>query len=172
MIGYNLFMRILGIDPGIGRLGWAIIDHDKGKQYPVAYDCLETEKNALPEKRLEQIYDQLQSICKEYKPDALAIEDLFFNKNVTTAFSVGQARGVVLLVASQHNLPVTIYTPSQIKIAVTGYGKAEKQQVGHMIKLIFKLDKLPKLDDTVDALAIALTHAFSVKSLQYKKHSV
>ena len=165
-------MRILGIDPGIGRLGWAIIEHDKGKQQPVAYDCLETEKTLSPEKRLELIYNHLQELCKNYHPDVLAIEDLFFNKNVTTAFSVGQARGVVLLVASQYNMPVTIYSPSQIKIAVTGYGKAEKHQVAHMVKLILKLEKMPKLDDTVDALAIALTHAFTLKPLQHSKHSV
>ncbi|MDE2026715.1 MAG: crossover junction endodeoxyribonuclease RuvC, partial [Patescibacteria group bacterium] len=115
--------------------------------------------------RLYAIYEEITNIIKEYKPEVLAIEDLFFNKNVKTALTVGQARGVIMLAAAQHNLKIAIYTPSQVKIALTGYGKAEKPQVGKMVQVILHLVEVPKPDDTADALAIALTHAFSAKKI-------
>lgn len=154
-------MRILGIDPGIGRLGWGIIEKNGQKVSPVIFDCLETDKKLTLPKRLQLIYDFLSSLLKKEQVDVVAIEDLFFSNNAKTAFQVGQARGVVLLVAAQKNLPIFVYTPLQVKVAVTGYGLAEKRQVGDMVKALLTLPKVPQPDDTADALAIALTHAFS-----------
>ncbi len=156
-------MRIIGIDPGIGRLGWGVVEIESQKQKALAFGCIETPPKLSEEKRIEQIYRELMTIFTEYTPKALAIEELFFSKNVTTAFSVGQARGVALLVAAQHKVTIAQYNPGEVKIAVTGYGKAEKKQIGQMVKIILKLKEIPRLDDTTDALAIALTHAFSAK---------
>ncbi|KKP79632.1 MAG: Crossover junction endodeoxyribonuclease RuvC [Candidatus Levybacteria bacterium GW2011_GWB1_35_5] len=108
------------------------------------------------------------AIIKKYKPEALAIEELFFNTNAKTAFIVGQARGVILLAASQNKLNISIYTPLQVKMAITGYGRAEKNQIGQMVKILLKLKTIPKPDDTADALAVALTHAFSAKMSKFK----
>lgn len=155
-------MRILGIDPGIGRLGWGIVEKQGSKVKPIAFGCIETEKQDLS-KRLVVIYIKLKELIAEFKPEAVGIEDLFFNKNVKTAFAVGQARGVVLLCVEQSGLPVTVFTPSVIKSTIAGYGKADKKQVGQMVKLTLKLDKVPSPDDTADALAIALTYAFTKK---------
>ena len=155
-------MRILGIDPGIGRMGWGIIEKGKGTQFVVhGFGCVETMPNSDIPGRLYALHDEVSRIIDEYQPEVLAIEDLFFAKNAKTAFSVGQARGVILLAASQKNLQVSVYTPLQVKSAVAGYGKADKKQVGHMVKLTLKLAKVPSPDDTADALAIALTHAFT-----------
>ncbi|HSA83435.1 MAG TPA: crossover junction endodeoxyribonuclease RuvC [Patescibacteria group bacterium] len=157
-------MRILGIDPGIGRTGWGIITNEKGKMVVGKYGCVETPSTMPMEKRLQVLYEEISRIITEEKPNALGIEDLFFNTNAKTALVVGQARGVILLLASQHNLSLGVYTPLQVKIAVTGYGRAEKGQVGQMVKTILKLPSIPKPDDTADALAIAITHAFSYKT--------
>lgn len=156
-------MRVLGIDPGIGRLGWAIVESEKTKVRSDAFGCIETQPNSDIPGRLFAIYDEICRIIDEYKPDTLAIEDLFFAKNAKTAFAVGQARGVVLLAGSQKNLLIQVYTPLQVKSAITGYGKADKKQVGQMVKLLLHLPKVPTPDDTADALAIALTHAFTKK---------
>lgn len=157
-------MRILGIDPGIGRMGWGIIEKVRGSEYLVhGFGCVETQPNSDIPGRLYAIHDEVCRIIDEYKPEVLAIEDLFFSKNAKTAFAVGQARGVVLLAASQKNLTVSVYTPQQVKSAVTGYGKAEKKQVGQMVKLQLHLSEVPKPDDTADALAIAITHAVTIK---------
>jgi crossover junction endodeoxyribonuclease RuvC len=156
-------MRIIGIDPGIGRTGWGIVDKDGMNTTAVAFGCIETEINEQPEQRLASLFTQLQAVIDEHGPETLAIEDLFFQNNVKTAMIVGQARGVILLLASQQQLAVGVYTPLQVKIATTGYGKAAKNQVGQMVKTILKLPAVPKPDDTADALAIAITHAFSLK---------
>jgi len=156
-------MRILGIDPGLGRLGWGVIEEQGSTIKPVAFDCIETLGNISEEKRLVIIYEKLHQVLKQYQPEVVAVEELFFSRNVTTAFMVGQARGVVLLIAAQNNLKVITHSPSQVKLAVAGYGKADKKQIGQMVKIILKLDKLPRLDDTTDALAIALTQAFTGK---------
>lgn len=156
-------MRILGIDPGIGRTGWGIIETQGSKIKAISFGCIETKPNSEVGGRLFALHDEITNLIKEYKPQTLSIEELFFNKNVKTAFVVGQARGVILLAAAQHNLSVGIYTPPQVKMSLTGYGRAEKNQVGHMVKTILHLEKIPKPDDTADALAIALTHAFSKK---------
>lgn len=156
-------MKVLGIDPGIGRLGWGIVEKQGIKAKAIAFGCIETPKEDTLPKRLQAIYEHITNLIVQYQPDAVAVEELFFNTNVSTAFSVGQARGVVLLVASMHNVPVTSYTPAQVKTAVAGYGKADKAQVGKMIKLTLQLAKVPTPDDTADALAIALSHLFSMK---------
>jgi crossover junction endodeoxyribonuclease RuvC len=156
-------MRILGIDPGIGRTGWGVLEFQSSKFNVQNYGCIETEVNGRIEDRLLVLHSALQEIVEQEHPDALAIEELFFQNNAKTAMAVGQARGVVLLLAAQHGLSVAIYTPLQVKVATTGYGKAEKPQVGQMVKTILKLPAVPKPDDTADALAIAITHAFTAK---------
>lgn len=157
-------MRIIGIDPGFGRTGWGVIEAHTTKCTVISYGCIETFKEQTVEERLLILYKRLSEILDEVKPDAFAIEELFFNKNVTTALTVGQARGVAFLAAVQRNIPISVYKPQEIKIAVTGYGKADKKQVGHMVKTMLHLKEIPKPDDTADALAIAITHAFSYKS--------
>src|SRR5664279_1890954 len=156
-------MRIVGIDPGIGRTGWGVIEVQGATLTVQKFGCLETTPNSETAERLKLIYAFIQHLVEEFKPDALAIEDLFFNTNAKTALVVGQARGVVLLCAAQNNIPISVYTPLQVKIAVTGYGRAEKNQVGQMVKILLHLSNIPKPDDITDALAIALTHAFSMK---------
>lgn len=157
-------MKVLGIDPGIGRCGWGAIEVQGSKFKVLGYGCIETSPKKVVSKRLEEIYLEISKIIKKYKPDEFSIEELFFNNNAKTAFVVGQARGVILLAAAQNNLNIGIYTPLQVKLATTGYGKAEKTQVGKMVKAILSLKEIPKPDDTTDALAIAITHAFSQKS--------
>lgn len=156
-------MRVLGIDPGIGRMGWGIVEGNGNRIKPIAFDCFETSSKLLVPERLDAIYKEVNRLIKEYSPDCLSIEDLFFQNNAKTAFVVGQARGVVLLSASQGKLPISVYTPLQVKMAVTGYGRAEKAQVGKMIKTLLVLKEVPKPDDTADALAVALCHIFSGK---------
>lgn len=157
-------MRVLGIDPGIGRCGWAVIEAEGSKLKALDYGCFETSSKKEVGERLGEIYAEVGKVIRKYSAEMLAIEDLFFNNNAKTAFVVGQARGVILLSASQAGLSIHIYTPLQVKIAVTGYGRAEKAQIGKMVKVILKLDEIPKPDDTADALAVALAHAFSAKS--------
>ena len=156
-------MRILGIDPGIGRIGWGIIEARSSQLEARNYGCLETQAARAVGERLVQIHSFLEELIQKEKPEQASIEELFFNTNAKTAFIVGQARGVILLTLAQNNIPVTIYTPLQVKIAVSGYGRAEKQQIGQMVKTLLHLPSIPKPDDTADALAIALTHAFSRK---------
>lgn len=158
-------MRILGIDPGIGRTGWGVITIQNSEFRVQHYGCIETEPNSSMPGRLFALYEEVKDIIKKYKPDAMSTEDLFFSKNVKTAMNVGQARGVILLLAAKTNLSIGIYTPLQVKIALTGYGRAEKRQVGQMVKTILHLKEIPKPDDTADALAIAITHAFSMKAV-------
>jgi crossover junction endodeoxyribonuclease RuvC len=167
MTAILLYMRILGIDPGIGRMGWAVVDAKGAKCTAIRYGCHETAPNSPVEERLASIYNFLVTLIEEERPEALAIEELFFNTNAKTAFVVGQARGVVLLLAGQHRIPTAIYTPLQVKTAITGYGRAEKGQIGQMVKMLLHLESVPKPDDTCDALAIAITHAFSYKLQKY-----
>jgi crossover junction endodeoxyribonuclease RuvC len=162
-------MKILGIDPGIGRCGWGVIEAQGSKFRVIGYGCIETSPKKEISKRLEEVYDEVSKIIKKYSPNALSIEELFFNTNAKTAFVVGQARGVILLAASQKSLEIAIYTPLQVKMSITGYGRAEKDQVGQMVKVLLKLKSIPKPDDTTDALAIALTHAFSTKMAKLSK---
>lgn len=156
-------MKILGIDPGIGRAGWGVIEVRSSKCEVRSFGCIETSKDLSTEKRLRTIFEELTAIIKSEKPDVVAVENLFFSTNSKTAMIVGEARGVILLAASMLNLSIATYTPLQVKITVTGYGHAEKKQVEKMTMLQLKMSIKPKLDDTTDALAIALTHAFSYK---------
>lgn len=156
-------MTILGIDPGIGRLGWGVLEVQSAKCKVQSFGCIETSSKTPTEQRLLQIYKELSSIIDKQKPEVLVLEDLFFGDNAKTAFAVGQARGVILLLAGEHKLKTAAYTPLQVKVAITGYGRADKAQISKMVKVLLKLKTMPKLDDTVDALAIALTHAFSNK---------
>ena len=156
-------MLILGIDPGIARVGWGFVDETKNQLRAIDYGCHETEKTLSIESRLQSIYIFFSELFATHHPDVAAIEELFFATNVRTAFAVGQARGVILLAAANANLPVVSYTPLQVKLAITGYGQAEKKQVQQMVKAILHLDEIPKPDDTADALALAICHAFSYK---------
>jgi len=152
-------MRVLGIDPGIAIMGFGFIDKIGHRLAPVQYGCIETEAGTPTEVRLRQIYEASCSLLDQYKPDTIAVEKLFFSKNVTNAFIVGQARGVFLLAAAQRGLPIAEYTPMQVKQAVVGYGAAEKRQVQEMVKMMLKLQAAPKPDDVADALAVAICHA-------------
>ncbi len=157
-------MKILGIDPGIARCGWGVIEKIQNSKFKIQnFGCVETKSDLPIGERLKTVYEQIIKIIKEEKPDCLAIEELFFNTNSKTAFIVGEARGVVLLAASQKNLSVAAYTPLQVKTSITGYGRAEKAQIGQMVKVLLKLKEIPKPDDVADALAVALTHAFYKK---------
>lgn len=156
-------MIILGIDPGIARCGWGVVEVRGSKLEVRGYGCIETPSSMDVSLRLAAIYKEISKLIKQYSPKEMAVEELFFNTNAKTAFVVGQARGVVLLAGAQHKLKNYIYTPLQIKIAITGYGRAEKRQIGRMVKTLLSLKEIPTPDDTTDALAIALTHAFSNK---------
>ncbi len=160
---YNTLMVILGIDPGIGRVGWGIIRDDSGKHQIITYGCFETSSKMEETERLSQINTFISDLVHQYQPDAIAIEQLFFAANVRTAMSVGQARGVIVMAASTTGVPLTSYTPLQVKQAISGYGKADKKQIQMMVKTLLKLPTIPQPDDAADALAIALTHAFSYK---------
>lgn len=162
-------MRILGVDPGIGRCGWSVIEPIGSKFKVYDYGCIETKVNGQHEKRLLEISNEIGNIIRKYKPDVLAIEELFFGSNVKTAFAVGEARGVVIVESAKKNLEIAVYKPMEVKIAVTGYGRADKSQIAQMVKVILRLEKLPKLDDTTDALAIALAHAFSFRHQKLTK---
>ena len=152
-------MRILGIDPGLAIVGYSVIDSEKGVYRPVDCGVINTPKElSLPE-RLELIYKGMGELIDTFKPDQVAIEELFFTKNITTGITVAEARGVILLACKQSGLPMFEYTPNQIKQSLTGYGKADKKQIQFMITRLLGLKAIPKPDDAADALAIALTHA-------------
>lgn len=151
-------MRVLGVDPGTGRLGWAIVEKNHRQESLIACDCIETPTHTDLPQRLALIFKTLNSAIKKYRPDQAAVEDLFFARNQKTVISVAAARGVVLLACHLADLPIKNYTPLQIKSSLTGYGNADKKQVQYMVAQILKVKNLPKLDDTVDAIAVALTH--------------
>ena len=152
-------MRILGIDPGLAIVGWAVIDSERGRLSPVAYGAITTPAHTPVEFRLNMIKTDLEMIIDKYQPDEMAIEELFFNTNITTGITVAEARGVILCTAHTKGVKISEYTPLQVKQAVVGYGKAEKHQVIAMVTSILKLKKPPKPDDTADAVAIAICHS-------------
>lgn len=156
-------MRILGIDPGTGILGFGVIDIEKGKAKLIDAGVIRTPVKEDDAIRLLTIYDELTSIIKETKPTEMSVEKLFFARNVTTAMTVAQARGVVLLCGMQADLMIHEYTPMQIKQALTGYGRAEKKQIQEMVRVILQLKEIPKPDDAADALAAAITHSMNVR---------
>lgn len=156
-------MRIIGIDPGTGILGFGVIDVTKQGMTLVDAGVITTPAHTAHGERLEDIFDSLTEIFAATKPEACAIEKLFFTNNITTAMSVAEARGVATLVAQKAGLPIAEYTPMQIKQSLTGYGKADKKQVQEMVKLQLKLRTVPKPDDCADALATAITHALMIQ---------
>lgn len=154
-------MRILGIDPGYAIVGYGVIEYHGNSFKVIEYGKITTDsKKDLPE-RLVIIYNGIKELIEKFQPDAMAVEELFFNNNAKTAINVGQARGVILLSAANNGVPVFEYTPLQVKQAVVGYGRAEKNQVQQMVKMLLSLEKIPKPDDVADALAIAVCHAHS-----------
>ena len=161
-------MRILGIDPGIAIVGYGVVDAHRGKFSLVSMGASRTPTGIPVEKRLEMVYDDICELIDTYKPDCMAIEELFFNTNQKTAIVVAEARGVMLLCAVNNGLKVYEYTPLQVKQAVVGYGRAEKKQVIAMVVNFLNLEKKPKLDDTADALAIAVCQAHTNGSLLSK----
>ncbi len=155
-------MRILGIDPGTATTGFGVIEKKGGNLKFLDAGVIKTPPDIAMPNRLETIYEEMRQIIIETKPDVAAVELLFFASNVTTGISVGQARGVVLLALAQAGLPIGEYTPLQVKMAVTGYGRANKQQIQEMVKNILGLNAIPRPDDAADGLAIAITHANQV----------
>jgi len=155
-------MRIIGIDPGTGILGFGVIDVSDGKAQLVDAGVIRTPVKEDDAVRLETIYQELTDIIVQTKPQVMSVEKLFFARNVTTAMTVSQARGVVLLCARLAGLEIFEYTPMQIKQAITGYGKADKKQIQEMVRVLLKLKEIPKPDDAADALAAALTHANTI----------
>ncbi len=150
-------MRILGIDPGIERVGWGVLDASGHNFVPVDFGCIITPRNhALPQ-RILAIYLSVKKIMGQLQPDVVAVEEIFFAKNAKTAISVGHARGVCLLAAAENDVSVEEVTPLQVKSTVVGYGSATKDQVGIMVSSLLGLSKVPRPDDTADALAIAVT---------------
>jgi crossover junction endodeoxyribonuclease RuvC len=158
-------MIVLGIDPGLARLGWSIILNELNTQKLITYGCITTSKTEETSQRLLIIYRKLEEIIKQYQPDMVCIEKLFFNTNAKTAFIVGEARGVIKICSLLHNTPVTEFTPLQIKNSIVGYGRADKSQIQNMVKVILKLDKIPEPDDTADAVAIGLAYCYYNKNL-------
>lgn len=156
-------MRILGIDPGIAIVGYGVVDKEGNTYKTIAYDAVTTRAHTPLADRLEKVYLGIDEIIKKYKPDAMSIEELFFNNNAKTALTVGQARGVIILAAVQNNVPIYEYTPLQVKQALTGYGRASKGQIQQMMKSMLGLSEIPKPDDVADALAIAVCHGNSMR---------
>lgn len=156
-------MKILGIDPGTGILGFGIIDVSNRQPKLIDGGVIRTPVKEDDAVRLLTIYDELSQIIKQNKPDVMSVEKLFFARNVTTAMTVAQARGVVLLTAQQAGIPIFEYTPLQIKQAITGYGKADKKQMQEMVRVILQLKEIPKPDDAADALAAAIAHSMTIR---------
>ncbi|KAB8142108.1 crossover junction endodeoxyribonuclease RuvC [Chloroflexia bacterium SDU3-3] len=154
-------MRTLGIDPGTAIMGWGVVDETSGKLALVDFGALTTPAGMPQHERLVQLYSGLQQLIATYAPQASAVEELFFGKNVNTALTVGQARGVALLALTQAGIPISEYKPMIIKQALTGYGSADKKQMQEMVRLTLGLEKIPRPDDAADALAVAICHAYS-----------
>ena len=162
-------MRILGIDPGIAIVGFGLIESDRGTMRMLQYGAVITEAGLPLATRLVQIEDDMRALIQQLRPDEIAIEELFFSKNITTGIAVAHGRGVVLCTAERLGVPIFEYTPMQVKQAVVGYGLAEKRQVMDMTRRLLKLKAVPKPDDAADALAIAICHARSATSLLRRK---
>ena len=152
-------MIILGIDPGFATVGWGVIKSEKGNSVVVDYGVITTPKEERMPTRLAMLEVGIKKLIEKFKPDEIALEELFFNTNITTAINVAQARGVIILTCVKECGKLFEYTPLQIKQALTGYGRAEKRQIQAMVKTFLRLEKIPKPDDAADALAVALTHS-------------
>ena len=149
-------MKILGIDPGTAIIGFGLIEKNKSNLRLIKYGCIKTSANLSTAERLNVLHKELSSLLKKYKPDIVAVEDIFFFKNLKTAIKVSQARGVILLTIAKARIPVAEFTPLQVKQAVACYGRAEKIQVQKMVKTLLNLKEIPKPDDAADALAVAI----------------
>lgn len=158
-------MRILGIDPGVAIVGFGLVESDRGQQRMLRYGAITTQAGLPLATRLVQIGNDLEQLVEQFKPDEIAIEELFFSKNITTGIAVAHGRGVILYTAEKMQIPIYEYTPMQVKQAVVGYGLAEKKQVMDMTRRLLKLKSIPRPDDAADALAIAICHARSATSL-------
>ena len=165
-------MLILGIDPGIATVGFGLIESEKSSLRLVNYGVITTPARTSLSSRLDRIYADVCELCSSFSPDAIACEELFFNTNITTGIAVAHGRGVILLAGYRSGVPVFEYTPLQVKQAVVGYGRAEKNQVIDMVRRILNMNKPPKPDDAADALAIAICHARSATSLLTKNGGV
>lgn len=161
-------MRIMGIDPGIATVGFGVIESEKSRLSLVNYGVITTSAHTSLSSRLDRIFSDMEELCRTFEPDAVACEELFFNTNITTGIAVAHGRGVLLLAAYRAGIPIFEYTPLQVKQAVVGYGRAEKNQVIDMVRRILCMKKAPKPDDAADALAIAICHARSATSLLTK----
>ena len=157
-------MIVLGIDPGTAATGYGVVLREGAKLRALDYGCLETSSGDPLPQRLLQIHDALDRLVEAHNPDLFGVERLFFNKNVQTAFAVGQARGVALLVAARHGLPVLEFGPHEVKVAVTGYGRAPKEQVQRMVQALLGMSALPRPDDAADALAVAICSAHGLRA--------
>ena len=151
-------MVILGIDPGLAIIGWGVLEYKGSRFRPLGYGSIQTPSTMSTEDRLVEIHKQMNRLIEAYKPDCMAVEELFWNTNQTTGIRVSEARGVILLSGAENGVPIHEYTPLQVKQAVVGYGRAEKKQVISMVTMLLNLEKPPKPDDTADALAIAICH--------------
>ena len=165
--------RVIGIDPGTGRLGWSIVEGSSARQHLIACGCLETyqdtsNKQQDTSRRLVELHKGLEKIIGEYKPEVAAVEDLFFFKNAKTVIGVAEARGMVVTLMGLNDMEVFDYTPLQIKQTITGYGRAEKQQVQMMVKSMLKLKNTIKPDDAADAVAVGLTHLIFNQTLRVR----
>jgi len=151
-------MTVIGIDPGLATVGFGVIRKDENSITPVSYGCIRTSAEKQTSERLLEIYTRINELFEKHAPEVIAVEKLFFTKNVTSAMTVSEARGVIFLAAQQRHIPVFEYTPAQIKQAITGSGRADKRQMQEMIMRLLKLDELPRPDDAADGLSIALCH--------------
>lgn len=158
-------MVILGIDPGVATIGFGIIRAERGKNTLIQYGVITTPPGIPLSERLVQIYDDMQQLIETFQPDEMAVEELFFSKNITTGISVAHGRGVILLAAEKLGIPVFEYTPMQVKQSVVGYGKAEKKQVMLMTQRLLNMKEIPRPDDAADALALAICHSRAATSL-------
>jgi crossover junction endodeoxyribonuclease RuvC len=156
-------MIVLGIDPGTAITGYGLVREERDQALALAYGAITTPRDLPLPDRLKLLHRDLVAVIEQYRPDQAAVEQLFFNKNVRTALAVGHARGVILLTLAQANIPLYEYTPLEVKLAVTGNGRADKRQVQQMITLLLRLSKAPQPDDVADALAIALCHMHSAR---------
>ena len=155
-------MKILGIDPGLGIVGYSIVEFDGETPALLHSGSIQTQKGTRESSRLLEIFEDMNTIVEKYRPDCAAIEKLFFFRNQTTVMPVAHARGVILTVLEKFQIPIYEYTPMEVKQVLTGYGRADKKEVEQMVKLSLGVDNLPKLDDTVDSIAIAICHTRSV----------
>ena len=162
------FLRILGLDPGIAIVGFGAIEAEAGRFRSLTYGAIRTEAGLPLSQRLEIIYNDMLQLLEATAPEAVAIEELFFNTNITTGISVAHGRGILLLACRQKQIPIYEYTPLQVKQSVVGYGRAEKRQVMEMVRRMLNLTEVPKPDDAADALAIALCHGRAATSLLFQ----